>query len=459
MNDPKGSSAPAESAGGSDAANGSEAADAVLSVARGKGFLRRMLPPPPAGAPTPAGAVTPLLPSAGAKVATLLFAAGVVVCPFLLNDPFWVTVLGNAGTFAAAALGLSLLTGFTGQVSLGHAAFLTIGGYMVGHFGGRLGWPLPAWLLLAAAVGAAVGALVGPFALRFKGNYLVVVTLALIFVVTHVARNWESFTGGFDGVSTHKAPLALGALDFADLSLFGREFSREQGLFYLSWILAGLGALLVRNIVRSRAGRAMQAIRDRDLAAEMVGVNTARYKIAAFTISSAMAAAAGAVHAVGLRFISPSEPLAELFLSIRFVAIIIVGGMGTVYGAVVGSLLLGPLPEVVKRFVEYLDFNVPGLGRPLVSTLVSDNPLFGVSAFSEILFGLLLVLFVLFWPQGIAGLVRSTRGRLRGGLRGRASSGRLRGGASRSRFRGRSWRRSSGRRSGGSTPRRSDSPC
>ena len=382
-------------------------------AARARGFLRRMLLPTDPGSSPEVGEVTPLLPSTGAKVSTFLFAAGIVACPFLLDDPFWITVLGNAGTFAAAALGLSLLTGFTGQVSLGHAAFLTIGGYMVGHFGGRLGWPLPAWLLLAAAAGAVVGALVGPFALRFKGNYLVVVTLALIFAVTHAARNWESFTGGFDGVSTHGAPLALGSLDFAGLRLFGKEFSREQGLFYLSWILTGLGALLVRNIVRSRAGRAMQAVRDRDLAAEMVGVNTARYKIAAFAISSAMAAAAGAVNAVGLRFISPNEPLAELFLSIRFVAIIIVGGMGTVYGAVVGALLLGPLPEVVKRFVEYLDFNVPWLDRPLVSTLASENPLFGVSAFSEIVFGLLLVLFVLFWPQGVAGLVRSTRDRLR----------------------------------------------
>ena len=380
------------------------------------GFLRRMLPLHEAAGPSGRApmSVNRLLPGAGAKTTAALTVAGVVICPLVLDDPFWITVLGNAGTFAVAALGLSLLTGFTGQVSLGHAAFLTVGGYLVAFFGAGWGWPLPAWLALAAATGAVIGALVGPFALRFKGNYLVVVTLALIFVVTHVTRNWESFTGGFDGISTNKAPLALGGLDFADMSAFGHRLSREEGLFYLSWILVGLSALAVRNLVRTRPGRAMQAIRDRDLAAEVIGVSNARYKIAAFAISSAMASVAGAVYAVGLRFITPNEPLGELFLSIRFVAIIIVGGMGTVYGAIVGALMLGPLPELVKEFVGVLDVTVPGLGRPLVSDTVASEPLFSTSALGEVIFGLLLVLTLLFQPQGIAGVVRSVRGRCAG---------------------------------------------
>ncbi|MXZ29695.1 MAG: branched-chain amino acid ABC transporter permease [Acidimicrobiia bacterium] len=388
-------------------------------------MLRRLLPSvDPTRPARPAGAsVNPLLPSPGAKVMAALGAAGVVVCPLVLDDPFWITVLGNAGTFAVAALGLSLLTGFCGQVSLGHAAFLTVGGYLAAFFGAGWGWPLPAWLALAAATGAVIGALVGPFALRFKGNYLVVVTLALIFVVTHVTRNWEGFTGGFDGISTNKAPLALGGLDFGYMSAFGQRLDRQQGLFYLSWILVGLSALVVRNLVRSRPGRAMQAIRDHDLAAEVIGVSNARYKIAAFAISAAMASVAGAVYAVGLRFITPNEPLAELFLSIRFVAIIIVGGLGTVYGAVVGALLLGPLPELVKEFVSILDVTVPGLGRPLVSDVVAAEPIFSTAAFSEVLFGLLLLVALLFQPQGIAGLLRSLRaGRLlRAGRSGRHS--------------------------------------
>ncbi|MCY3786362.1 MAG: branched-chain amino acid ABC transporter permease [bacterium] len=390
-----------------------------------RGLLRRLLPSPDPTRPArPGGAsANPLLPSAGAKIMAAAGAAGVAVCPLVLDDPFWITVLANAGTFAVAALGLSLLTGFCGQVSLGHAAFLTVGGYLAAFFGAGWGWPLPAWLAAAAAAGAVIGALVGPFALRLRGNYLVVVTLALIFVVTHVARNWEGFTGGFDGISTNKAPLALGGLDFADMSAFGQRLSREQGLFYLSWILVGISALGVRNLVRTRPGRAMQAIRDRDSAAEVIGVSNARYKIAAFAVSAAMASAAGAVYAVGLRFITPNEPLAELFLSIRFVAIIIVGGMGTVYGAILGALLLGPLPELVKEFVSYLDVTLPGLGRPLVSEVAAAEPLFSTAAFSELLFGLLLVLALLFQPQGIAGAVRSLRVRWAGRASRRPGAG------------------------------------
>ena len=386
-------------------------------------FLRRTLPSSQPGSPDRRAptSVNRLLPSWGARLVAGLTVAGVVLCPLMLDDPFWITVLGNAGTFAVAALGLSLLTGFTGQVSLGHAAFLTVGGYLVAYFGAGLGWPLPAWLALAAATGAVIGMLVGPFALRFKGNYLVVVTLALIFVVTHVTRNWEGFTGGFDGISTNKTPLAIGGLDFSDMSAFGQRLSREEGLFYLSWILVGLCALVVRNLVRTRPGRAMQAIRDRDLAAEVIGVSNARYKIAAFAISSAMASVAGAIYAVGLRFITPNEPLAEMFLSIRFVAIIIVGGMGTVYGAIAGALLLGPLPELVKEFVGVLDVTIPGLDRPLVSDSAAAEPLFSTSAFSEVAFGLLLVLALLFQPQGIAGVVRSVRSWLSGRSAARTS--------------------------------------
>ncbi len=353
-----------------------------------------------------------LLPSRVSQLGVGLAVAAWAVTPLVIDDDFWMTVLANAGAFAIAAIGLSLLTGYTGQVSLGHAAFLTIGGYTVGYFGGEQGWPLPVWLLLAAAAGGLVGAVVGPFALRFKGNYLAVVTLALVFVTVHVVQNWDGFTGGFNGRSTNGAPLALGPLDFGELDLLGKQLSREQGLFYLAWILVALTALVARNIVRTRPGRAMQAIRDRDLAAEVLGVSNARYKIIAFAVSSAMAAVGGAVYAVNLRFISPNEPVAELFVSIRFVAIIIVGGIGTVYGAVIGALLLGPLPELVVEFLDVLDFNLPVVERPLVTQTAAGDGIFTAAVFSEILFGLLLISFLLFQPDGLAGLVR----RIRAGL-------------------------------------------
>lgn len=351
------------------------------------------------------------------KLTRMMFGLAVLiflVTPLVLDDDFWMTVLANAGAFAVASIGLSILTGFTGQVSLGHAALLTIGGYTVGYFGADHGWPMWAWMLAAILIGALVGVAIGPFALRLKGNYLVVVTLALVFITGYVVENWTSVTGGFDGKSVNSASLAIGPVDFGELHIFGRDFSREQGIFYLCWIMVALTALVGRNIIRTRPGRAMRAVRDRDVAAEVIGVSNARYKIAAFAISSAMAGLGGALYAISLRFISPSNPAAELFLSIRFVAIIIVGGLGTIYGAVIGALLLGPLPELVQEFAGLFDFTIPIVDRPLVGDSPADNGIFSAASFSEILFGVLLVVFLIFAPEGIAGMIRRLRRRLAG---------------------------------------------
>jgi branched-chain amino acid transport system permease protein len=363
--------------------------------------------------PSDAGlpAASRLLPSTASRIGLVAAIVLFAVTPLLITDDFWMTVLANAAAFAIAGIGLNILTGYAGQVSIGHAAFLTMGGYTVAYLGAEKGWPLPLWLAAAAVVGGVVGALVGPFALRFKGNYLVVVTLALLFITSWVVENWDSLTGGFDGASTNRAPLSLGPLDFKELSLFGKDFTREQGLFYLAWMLVGLTALVARNLVRARPGRAMRAIRDRDVAAEVVGVSNVRFKIAAFAISSAMTSVGGAIYAVNLRFISPNSPIEELFISIRFVAIIIVGGLATIHGAILGALILGPLPELVQENLGLLDFTVPLLDRPFVGATVSDGGVFTAASFSEILFGLLLITFLLFQPTGIAGMTRSLRAR------------------------------------------------
>ncbi len=227
-----------------------------------------------------------LLPDTLSRVLVGLAIASGLLLPFFVSSDFWMTVLGAAGVFALGGLGLNLLTGYAGQVSLGQAAFVLIGAYAAAYFGVDQGWPMPLWLLAATLVGGLIGAAIGPFALRFKGNYLVVVTLALVFVTVHVLRNWESFSGGLDGKSVSDASLWFG-VDFANLSLFGKEFTRLQGIFYLTWIFVGLATLLIANIVRTRPGRALQAIRDRDIAAEVIGVRVARNKIIVFALSSA----------------------------------------------------------------------------------------------------------------------------------------------------------------------------
>ena len=156
----------------------------------------------------------------GAKVGLVLLVLLYLFLPFFLVSDFWLSVLDYAGIAAVGAIGLNLLTGYTGQVSLGHAFFIGAGAYVTGQLGGELGVPLPVWLLGAAVFGGLIGAVIGPFALRLRGNYLAIVTLGLVFLGEHLFRNLPGVTGGNSGTSI-TAPATLGPLDFADLSLLG----------------------------------------------------------------------------------------------------------------------------------------------------------------------------------------------------------------------------------------------
>ena len=353
-----------------------------------------------------------LLKSPATRLGVAVAVAVVLLLPVFVSSDFWMTVLVSAGVFALGGLGLNLLTGYAGQVSLGHAAFVLIGSYTAAYFGSQQGWPLIVWLTASALSGALIGAIIGPFALRFKGNYLVVVTLALVFLTVHVMKNWDAFSGGVNGTSVTGAGQWF-IVDFANLSVFGKEFTEQQGLFYLTWIIVGIAMLLMANVVRTRPGRALQAIRDRDVAASVVGVNVARYKIAVFSISSAMAGLAGGLEALRVPFLTPGAPEATLLESIRFVAVIVVGGVGTVVGAIVGALFLGPLPELIEQYSDTISFTVPILDEPLLKETATSPGILTAAVLSEILFGVLLVLFLIFQPRGIVGLVAQLRMALR----------------------------------------------
>ena len=312
--------------------------------------------------------------------------------PMFLVDPFWLSVLDYAGIAAIGGIGLNLLTGYTGQVSLGQAFFIGAGAYTAAAVGGDLGLPLILWLPAAALLGAAIGALIGPFALRLRGNYLAIVTLGLVFLGEHLFRNLAGVTGGNSGTSV-TADAKLGPIDFSAVSLFGDEYIREQGWFWLIWGVVALAALLVKNIVRTRPGRAIQAIRDRDVAAEIIGVELGRYKVAAFAVSSALAGVAGALYGAYQQYVSPDEW--TLFLSIQYIAIIIVGGVGTVFGAVLGALFLGGLPAVIENYSA----SIPG-----VATTANDDGFISVFSLNQAIFGLLIVLFLMFEPRGLAAM-------------------------------------------------------
>ena len=231
-----------------------------------------------------------LFPSVQLKVAMVALFVVFLAAPYVLSE-FWLNVANYAAVFAVGAIGLNLLTGYTGQVSLGHAFFMGVGAYTAVQFGVKNEWPLLLYLPMAAIVGGLVGAVVGPFALRLRGDYLVIVTLGLVFLGEYIFDQWDSVTGGNGGTST-AAGLSIGPFDFAELTVFGTEFTRDAGVFWLFWGIVAVCALLAKNLVRSRAGRAMQAVRDRDLAAEVIGVSIFRYKVGAFAISSSLAAVA-----------------------------------------------------------------------------------------------------------------------------------------------------------------------
>lgn len=327
-----------------------------------------------------------------ARVSLALLVLAWLLVPQVVTDDFWLSVLNYAGIAAIAALGLNLLTGYTGQLSLGHAFFLGIGAYAAAVIGRTADIPVVVWFPVAALVGGLVGGLIGPFALRLRGNYLVIVTLGLVFVGEHVFRNAKDVTGGNSGTSVSAAP-TVGPLDFEDLALFGQSYSREQGWFWLVWGLVALVALLMKNIVRTRPGRALQAVRDRDLAAAVIGVEPGRTKVWAFAISSALAAGAGALYGSYQQFVSPDEW--TLFLSIQYIAIIIVGGIGTIYGTILGALFIGALPSIIEEYSH----SIPG-----VSTGAGDDGFISVFALNQAIFGVLIVAFLLLEPRGLAAV-------------------------------------------------------
>jgi branched-chain amino acid transport system permease protein len=323
--------------------------------------------------------------------AVLVAVAALYVATPLVLDDFWISVLNFTAIAAIAAIGLNLLTGFTGQVSLGHAFFIGLGAYTAGYLGGTLKLPVLVWLPAAGFIGAAVGVLVGPFALRLRGLYLAIVTLGLVFVGEHLFLNLREITGGPQGRAI-PSPL-VGGLDLADLQAsLGLPLTREQSFFLFVMPLLAIGAIGAKNIARSRTGRAFQAIRDREIAAAIIGVDRARYKVAAFAVSSFYAAVAGALYGSYVRHVAPGQ--FDLAGSIQYVAMIIIGGIGTVYGSIAGAFFVVLIPRLVEALSPAI---------PFVSHTATGS---GVTVFvlNQLLFGVLIVVFLLVEPLGLAGI-------------------------------------------------------
>jgi branched-chain amino acid transport system permease protein len=289
---------------------------------------------------------------------------------------------------AIGATGLNILTGYAGQISLGHAFFLAVGAYTGAKLGTDAGWSAALWIPAAGVVAGVCGALVGPVALRLRGLYLAIVTLALVFIGQHVFFNVESLTGGPQGRSF--APVRIGPFDFSPgqvLEVGGLRIDHNGLYYYLALALLAAATAFAWNVRRTSGGRAMVAVREREIAAAVMGVDVRRVKIAAFTASAFMGGVSGALYASYLSFAQPGEW--SLLLSIQFIAAVIVGGLGTVAGPVLGAAVVFALPTVLKS----LPF-LPEEGSGGVA----------VSDLSSIAYGLLIVAFLVLEPRGLVGL-------------------------------------------------------
>lgn len=325
----------------------------------------------------------------------------------------WLILFATAFVAAIGAIGLNIISGFAGQVSLGHAFFIGVGAYtatalsnpMVRGPDGSIeligfGLDMIVWLPAAGLVAALAGIIVAPLALRLEGLYLALVTLGLVFLGEHVFRNWDQLTGGI-GQGRESAQLALFGYRFdQDAEVFGIFITKEQQIYWLMLVVLIIMAVFAKNVVRSKEGRAFAAVRDRGVAAELMGVNQTKYKTMAFAISSFYAGIAGALLFTVTGFIEPTS--FNLLMSISYIAMAVIGGLASIAGSIMGALFIVLLPKIIDvlhipAIFEWLMDLVPWFGS-------EGEPPLGTSQIERILFGVLIISFLIFEPLGLYGI-------------------------------------------------------
>lgn len=304
------------------------------------------------------------------RIAYGVLAIALLAAPLLLPK-FYVGEMAYLFIMCVASLGLMVLIGYTGQVSLGHSAFIAIGAYahawMLGH-----GVPFLASIVLAACITGAIGLVIGLPAIRVSGLYLAMVTLAFAILTEHVIGHWNGVTGGFNGLNVD-TPV-----------LFGLDLSRLYPFYYLCLTVLVLVLLGLVNLTRARTGRAFMGVRDSEAAAYSLGIWVAGYKVLAFVVSAMVTGLAGALLAHQVRFLTPDG--FGLIVSLELVLMVTIGGLGSLRGALLGAFLISMLPNFISRI------------KPLLPEQIARQ--FGLEIF---VFGLVLALFVLFEPKGLNG--------------------------------------------------------
>jgi branched-chain amino acid transport system permease protein len=308
-------------------------------------------------------------------VVGVLLLVGVLALAPRFAGTYWLDVLNRIGIAIIGALGLNILVGYTGQISIGQAAFLAVGAYSTAILEASAGLPFYLAIPLAALIASGVGLVFGIPSLRLKGLYLAIATLAAHFITTYGIVHWESMTKGVLGLMVPPA------------TVFGVPLDSDARVFYLIFALVVPATFFAKNLFRTRVGRAFIAIRDRDVAAGVMGVSLYRYKLLAFVISSFYAGVAGGLMAHQSRILFPDA--FTLLVAIDYLAMIIIGGLGSILGAIFGAVFMTLLPEVLKLGATSLTGVYPNAFGLIAST-------------RDIVFGFAVILFLMYEPQGLA---------------------------------------------------------
>ncbi|HJU15777.1 MAG TPA: branched-chain amino acid ABC transporter permease [Stellaceae bacterium] len=315
-----------------------------------------------------------------AAALALVFVVGVP----LAFTPYLVTIVNLCLIAVVGALGLNILVGYTGQISIGHGAFMSVGAYTAANLITRFGAPFYIAIPAGGLMAALIGTIVGIPSLRIKGIYLAIATLAAQFIIEWVINHVTWISGGIESSIQVPPP-----------SVFGIKLESQRQLYFFLLFFAVLAIVATMNLMRSRIGRAFIAVRDQDIAAEIIGINTFRYKLESFAISSFYAGVTGVLYTYYLGIANYEQ--FQLDVSIDYLAMVIIGGLGSILGSIFGAVFITVLPIVTRVFLT--QFGGVLFSQASIANMVSDLRL--------ILFGVLIILFLVAEPEGLSRLWRN----------------------------------------------------
>jgi branched-chain amino acid transport system permease protein len=316
-----------------------------------------------------------------AALAVLFF----VVLPLALHD-YYLSIINLISIAVVGALGLNLLVGYTGQISIGHGAFMSVGAYTAANFATRLGAPFLVSVLLGGLMAALIGAIVGIPSLRIKGLYLAIATLAAQLIIEWTINHVTFISGGVQA-----------SIEVPRPSVFGMEIATQREMYFLLLGFVVVATVATMNLVRSRVGRAFIAIRDQDIAAEIIGIDIFRYKLVAFAVSSFYAGVTGVLYTYYFGIANYEN--FQIGTSIDYLAMIIIGGLGSVLGSIFGAVFITLLPIVIRYSMEA--FGGVFFDPQTVLNIIPNLRL--------ILFGGLIIFFLVVEPDGLNRLWRNIR--------------------------------------------------